>query len=209
MNSRKPEKLQVLPDGESSKAKPESPWDDLDKLTAPQNFEEMAGVRKALLTVPVRKPNDQTFFRIHPSPEYRRDFWCVEVKDDREVYVVHPEFVQEVALNQLTRRTFYLGITRQGSVFLWPIKLPSPELRKNNEWAPSAREIAEIATGKWTRMWANMGLGAYECCTAEGITIEPEWPNLSLSEILKIAFKGKGLIESHDHPVMKLLRGES
>ena len=29
------------------------------------------GVEKLLMTVPVRRPNKQEFFRIHPGPDYR------------------------------------------------------------------------------------------------------------------------------------------
>ncbi len=37
----------------------------------------------------------------------------------------------------------------------------------------------------------------------------PEWPQESLGELLKIAFKGGKLIDSVDHPVLKRLRGEA
>jgi len=53
-----------------------------------------------------------------------------------------------------------------------------------------------------------MRLGAYEHCFATGEIEEPHWPELSLPEIFKIAFKSNPLIKSHDHPSMKLLRGE-
>jgi hypothetical protein len=40
------------------------------------------------LTVPLRKPNNQEFFRVHPDPKYRFDMLAVELKDDRELYLV-------------------------------------------------------------------------------------------------------------------------
>ena len=45
-------------------------------------------------------------------------------------------------------------------------------------------------------------------CFATGEIEEPRWTELSLPEIFKIAFKSNPLIKSHDHPAMKLLRGE-
>ena len=65
MNTRKTEKLQAQPEDEEdlkAQHKPEeSPWDDLDKLASPQNSDEMAGVKKVLATVPIKKPNNQIF----------------------------------------------------------------------------------------------------------------------------------------------------
>ena len=129
------------------------------------------------------------------------------MKDDSEIYIVHPDFAPEIDENQLSKRTFYLVKTRQGFTLLWPVKLPNPNGRKN-EWAVSAKLAAEQAMTKWTCVSSNMILGAYKFRFAKGITTEPEWPNLSLSEIFKIAFRGKDLISSHEHPVMKTLRGE-
>ena len=60
---------------------------DLERLVLSQNFAETAGVKKLLTTVPVRKPNAQDFVRTHPSPDYRRDFLMLELKDDREQYL--------------------------------------------------------------------------------------------------------------------------
>ena len=128
----------------------------------------------------------------------RKDFLCVELKDDRELYVVRPEFAREIEETQLSVRTLYLAMTRQGIAFPWPIKLPNPDGRKN-EWANSERLAAMQATTKWTRVWANMGLGAYEHCYAEHISDDPVWPDLSFSKILEIAFRGRDMIDSHDH----------
>ena len=202
MSNRKADKPQAQPELSGSD------FDDLDALAVSQSFGEMSGVKKALVTVPVRRPNKQTFFRVHPDAAYRRDLHCLELEEEnRELFIVHPEFAHEIDENQLTQRTFHLAITRQGIPFLWPIKLPRPDGRKN-EWAISERMAPEQGTKRWTRMWANMRLGAYEHCFATGEIEEPTWPELSLSEIFKIAFKSNPLIKSHDHAAMKLLRGE-
>ena len=52
-----------------------------------------------------------------------------------------------------------------------------------------------------------MGLGAYEFRAAEGITDEPKWPEMSMNEILDIAFEGK-ILDRLDHFVLQQLRGE-
>jgi len=55
--------------------------------------------------------------------------------------------------------------------------------------------------------YANMSTGAYDIDEAHGKLGEPEWPELSMGELLKIAFKDR-YIDSYDHPVLKRLRGE-
>jgi hypothetical protein len=57
------------------------------------------------------------------------------------------------------------------------------------------------------RVSPNMSLGANEIFIATGITAEPEFPAMSMKEILEIAFKGR-YIDSFDHPVLRKLRGE-
>ena len=51
-------------------------------------------------------------------------------------------------------------------------------------------------------------LGAYEMFKARGDLGEPEWPDKSLSELLRLAFKGDRLIDSLNHPVLRELAGE-
>ena len=48
----------------------------------------------------------------------------------------------------------------------------------------------------------------YETFEASADLAEPEWPDLPLSEILEIAFRGK-YIKDWDHPALRRLRGEN
>ena len=97
------------------------------------------------------------------------------------------------------------AINRQGVPFLWQIRLPDPA-GKTNQWNRSSLEAAELARSKWIRVQANMTLGAYEVMYAERIP-DPEWPDVSFRELLRIAFKER-FISSQDHPVLRQLRGE-
>jgi hypothetical protein len=54
-------------------------------------------------------------------------------------------------------------------------------------------------------MYANMSLGSYEVLTSENQKM-PAFPQLSLRDLLKIAFKDK-FIATLDHPVIQKLRG--
>lgn len=170
-----------------------------------QNFAETAGVKKLLMTVPVRKPNRQEFVRVHPDPSYRlTPAAIIEVKEDREVYLVTPAMAIELP-EEFSVVTLFTTVNRQGVLSLWPVKLPGPD-GKHNGWNRSAAVAAERAMQNWLRVASNMQLGAYEMSEATGNLPEPTWSDLPLEEILKIAFRDH-IIDHPDHPLVKRLRG--
>ena len=114
-----------------------------DNLRLSQSFAETVGVKKLLTTVPVRKPNPQDFVRVHPDPEFRENFPIIELKDEREEYIVTAGLVPELA-GEFVHKTLFLAINRQGTFFFWPVRLPPPD-GKDMEWWRSAREAAELA----------------------------------------------------------------
>ena len=175
-------------------------------LRLDQSFADTVGVKKHLMTVPVRKPNRQDFVRVHPDPTYRlTPAAIIEIKEDREVYLVTPNMAQELP-GEFTAATLFTAINRQGVLILWPVKLPGPD-GKHNEWHRSAAEAAELAMKRWLRLTANMSLGAYEVFEATGDLLEPEWPKIPFTEILKIAFRDR-IVDRADHPLVQRLRGQ-
>jgi hypothetical protein len=169
-----------------------------------QNFAATVGVKKLLTQVPVGKPSPRVFVRVHPDPDWHLATMILDLKEDREVYLVAPELYAEL-LDEIVPVMLYPTITRQGIISLWPCKLPGPD-GKTNPWHRSALEAAEHATKRWIRVAAKMELGAYEISEAVGDLPDPEWPDLSLQELLKIAFKD-AYIDRIDHPVVQRLRG--
>jgi hypothetical protein len=101
----------------------------------------------------------------------------------------------------------YTAITRQKVVFLWPARLPREDGRSLG-WYESAQEAAEHAMKRWVRVMSNMSLGAYEIIEASAALPDPEWPELSFNELVRIAFKNGRVVDNFDHPVLKRLRGE-
>ena len=175
-----------------------------ENLRIRENFAE-DGVKKLLHTVPVGKPNAQTWFRVHPDHAYQlRDVGLISLKDDNEFYLVSPQFAAELE-GEFEKWTIFTVVSRQGVVRLWPIRQIGTD-GKSNPWWDSAREAADQATTAWTRLSANRHLGAYDIRTAAK-SIEPVWPELSLTELLRIAFKNGHLIDGIDHPVVRQLRG--
>jgi hypothetical protein len=207
--AKSPETEKPAPSSAESPASPSilapNPFADLDAMRLSQDFVTDTRVKKLLTTVPVRKPSQQEFFRVNPDPAYQLPAAAIiELKDEREIYFVHPAIVREVA-GEYRAAMIVTTINRQGVLGVWPLKLPSPDGRKE-EWLRSALEAAEKATTRWIRLRANMNLGAYETFEAEAKIPEPEWPNIPFQEILHIAFRDR-LIDNVDHPVLKRLRG--
>ena len=151
---------------------------------------EQAGVKKLLTTVPVRKPFAQDFVRVHSDAAFRDAFAFIELKnDDREHYLVMPSIAEAVS-TEIVMKMIYTTINRQGTVFLWPVPLPTPDGRIN-EWHRSAQEAAERAMGCWIRIKANMALRANEIFVAPSSIPDPVWPEHSFQDLLRIGFRDK------------------
>lgn len=177
---------------------------DPSKLALPQDFAATLGVEKMITTVPVRKPNRQEFVRVHPGDDYLLQTMILELKDDRESYLVAPELWQELT-GEAVPKVLYTGITRQNVVFLWPVRLPGEDGRVDS-WSQSAMEAAGMAMENWVRVAANMSLGAYDIYKATAELPPPTWPKLDFASLLSIAFKGR-YINNLEHPVLRRLRG--
>ena len=174
-------------------------------LRLDQSYADTVGVKKLLTTVAVRKPARQEFVRVHPEAAYRlTPAAIIEVKDDREVYLVTAAMAQALP-GEVAVVTLLTAINRQGVLYLWPVKLPNPDGRQN-EWHRSAAEAAERAMKKWVRVTANMSLGAYEIFEATGDIPEPVWPEFSFQELLKIGFRDR-VVDRDDHPLVLRLKG--
>jgi hypothetical protein len=177
----------------------------LSALRLDQSFLENGGARKILSTVPVRKPHPQHFIRVHPDPDFRQPFAVIELKEDRERYLVTPSIAAALPAETVSEMLF-TATTRQKVIFLWPVRMPAADGRVI-EWHRSAMEHAERAMTRWIRVITNMDLGAYEAIEAPGNLPDPEWPDYTFDDLLRIGFRER-IISGFDHPVLKRLRGE-
>jgi hypothetical protein len=176
-------------------------------LRLSQDFTANLGVKKALLTVPVRKPDKTWFVRVHPAEDYRLQTAVLELKEERETYLVDRALWPELATEAtFSPRLLWTAVNRQGILFLWPIRLPGPD-GKLDDWNKSALEASNLAQKQWIRVTANMSLGAYDVYEATGQYPEPQWPEQPFGELLRLGFKDH-YIDSPDHPVLRKLRGE-
>jgi hypothetical protein len=178
---------------------------DLTALRLPQTFGAVAGVKRVLTTVPVRKPSNQAYVRVHQSAEWRMPAAILQLKEDGECYLVDPSIVPYLA-QEVRAKLLYVYVTRDGNIAVWPINLPGEDGRLD-AWSQSAHSAAELAQTSWVRLVANRGVGAYDIYQAPAIADEPLWPEMTFKEVLHLAFKDR-LITSMEHPIVKRLRGE-
>jgi hypothetical protein len=174
------------------------------KLRLPQNFVEMSGAKKLLTTVPVRKPKKHDWFRVHPSLAYRETLGIIEYGEDREHYLVPHHMIDEL-MDEFATYYVFTAITRQGTVFLMPVRMPGVD-GKDNEYWRSLREHAQTAMTTWVNIRANKEIGAYDIRISTASISEPVWPEQSFGQLLSIAFRGR-LIDRPDHEIVKTLRG--
>ena len=160
---------------------------------------------EALDDSPVRKPNRQDFVRVHPESSYVLDTMLLNLKEERETYLIDPSLRGGIT-RELTFTRLSLAVNRQKVVFLWQLRLPDSS-GKTDAWSLSAIEAYEEVKRRWVRVSANMSLGAYEIYEALGDLSAPEWPEETMTEIVRIAFRNS-FIDSYDHPVLRRLRGK-
>jgi len=167
-------------------------------LRLDQSFADKLGVRKLPSKVLVRRPHRDWYVRVHPDLNYRLTPAAI-IEEDGDVYLVTPQIALEFP-DEFTLVTLFTAINRQGVLFLWQARLPGLN-GKYSEWSRSLMEAAEMAQTRWIRVRSNMSLGAYQTFEARGQLSEPEWPDVTFAEILKVAFRDR-LIDRTDHPIL-------
>ncbi len=181
------------------------PFADISRLRMSQEFASEIGVEKLITKIAVGKPSKQAWVRVHKDPDYRFETALLEMKEKNEMYLVAPNLWTPLA-DEIVRVVIFVGISRQGVLFFWPVKLPGSD-GKHNEWHQSALKAATIAMDHWVRVSANQAAKGYDVSRSGAKLDEPKWPEITFAEMFKIAFKDH-YIDSIDHPVLRELRGE-
>jgi hypothetical protein len=180
---------------------------DVERLRMSQDFSQVAGVEKLITTIPVRKPANQDYVRTHPDEAYRIITGTLEVKEDRETYLVDPDLLPQIATEvSVAPRLLVTSINRQGTLFLWQVRMPGLDGRTDS-WGESGLQAVKAAEEDWVRVVANMSLGGYDIYRATAELSEPDWPDMAFGEILRTGFRNR-VIDDYDHPVLRRLRGE-
>jgi hypothetical protein len=172
-----------------------------------QDFAAHLQVRKTVVTVPVQKPDRQTWVYIHPDPTFRMSVGVLDDRENRRTYVVTPQILPEV-IGDLIPKMLVAYATKQSTVALWPIRLPD-ESGRLDTYNESALTIVSAHAGRWVRIYSNQQSRAYDVLESPVVEIPtPQWPTGGFEFLFATAFRGR-IIDNINHPYLKMLRGEA
>lgn len=178
---------------------------DLSRLRLSQNFAEAVGGKQVIATVPVRRPHRQWWVRVRAGDDWQLLTAVLDLKEEQEQYLIDRS-IWPAMPGEIVPKILFAAINRQNVPFIWPVRLPRTDGRRD-AWSQSELEAVRHASEHWTRVAANMSLGAYEIFTATAALPQPEWPGLTFRQMLEIAFRDR-YISDPDHAVLRKLRGE-
>jgi len=181
---------------------PESIFDDLDTL---RKVSEIKVQRKQLkVNVTVGKPRNNVYFRCHETIWFDKGLLLTVPGDSDEFFYVHPNMKDHPVLKGRIRQVTIAVVYSwpDGVISLWPVN----QSDKIKCWK-TAYAAYEQSKTEWTQMVWNDTDSDYDVTVADGINVEPMWPeDLSLSNLLKIGFADR-IITDQDHPYVRQLRG--
>jgi hypothetical protein len=196
-----------MPPPEEPKAngsQPASVFDNLEALRLTDDGPVKRKEKRLLALVGTKRPSEAHYFRVHPDEGMSWVGYVYQYEKDGSVWYVplgtaYDELIE--LTSKLRRVRLFLCITKRGTLTFWPVSQTD-----NGTWGQSARETVEFAKNTWIRVVSNRDEGQYEPREPEEPFPEPEWPDKSLSELLKLAFKGR-VIDRPDHPIIEELKG--
>jgi hypothetical protein len=195
-----------VPAAEPNPAITPDPFDP-EYLRQSQGFADLLGIKPLLLVVKVGKPRAEDWFRVNPDPAYQAQAALYEGKDKKEFYLVHPQMRDQLP-GLWHNYSLYLTMTRQGVPMLWPIRMPDSD-GKIHDAHYTARQGAYQGTQTWTRIqWTGSHYDVFPWTNADLLIPEPEWPTVSMRELMKVAFSNY-LIDTPEHLIVKRLQGRA
>ncbi len=154
-------------------------------------------------TIAVRKPTKQEFIRVHPR--YNLKTYVLRVDIENQIYLVNRAYWKDLS-SELIHMMLVPAITPYKTMMVWPIRLPNNDGSIDN-YSRSAFQASEVAKETWVRVTANSFSKTYETVPAVSKIDDPEWPSLTLEDIISRAFR-PFYIEDLNHHAIRQLTGE-
>ena len=198
-------------DGEQNEGGGESkiPKIDLNSIRLNQDFDTQNLGEKVIDRIPVRKPHKTEFFRVRPESEFQIAAAMLEVQEGmgKKEYLLNPSIAGSIG-SLVRKKALFVAINREHNLIVVPVNLPD-ETGRLDTWSQSRYRAVMQAMTAWVRIEANMNAGGYDQFRArEGVISDPVWPDLSMDDIVNIAFRDL-YIDSAEHPILLKLKGEA
>ena len=144
-----------------------------------------------IISIRVRRPAKKDFIRAHRTYQ----FTAYIIEDEDETYYVAPSMRQLLKDEDVPMRKVVLVpyINKRRSIFLWAITTTEIE-----DWHATAMKAVQVARERWIRIASKKETTSYIYRVAKRDYGEPEWPALSLNEMLDLAF-GNRYVDSPNH----------
>ncbi len=169
-----------------------------------QSYGEALSSKKLVSHVSVSKPVKGRFFRASTDQESSIDVFLYEDKTESTYHLVSPE-VADILGGLVRAVTLHLAIDRADNPFLIPVPFPT-ENGQRNPWHQSLLNAIQVARENWVRIESDKSAGVYQVYQALGDLPGPNWPELAMDEIIRIAFSGR-VIDDMDHPKVQAALG--
>ena len=177
---------------------------DLENFTYREDFATTIKLQGETTFVPVRRPDPQSWVYISSKPELRATVAILELKQQRETYLVRPEIA--ASLNgDVGNRLLVPYQDREGGLFLWAVRLVDARGGLDS-WTTSALRIVHEYCDRWIKIKSKMSTGCYDVFLPPVEIPAPEWPADGLRFLVNRAFKNR-VINSLEDPVVKKLKG--
>ncbi|WP_448553316.1 hypothetical protein [Thalassotalea montiporae] len=121
---------------------------------------------------------------------------------DGNQYIVAKDIADKLS-GDAKARQLYLAMMRTGETFVLSVPAPTPANRKNS-WVRSAHDAVQKGMKNYIRV--SRFDEAYRTIESQKPFKQPEWPDISLEEMIEQAFDDRFITDS-EHPVMKELIG--
>ena len=200
---KKPDpKLKVV---EAEQEKPIADAEDLSSLWMDTTLGD--GLTETVVAkIPIGKPRD--FFRVVADPSYRRKCEIYTHKIEGQIEEEH-YFIDKPMqgiIDEARPCTLVVCIYRDGSLRLWPLKLPRDGEKDNKAWM-SARAAARSAMEKWVKIvWTRDGYLVREAL--DGYAPQPDFKKLPpFNKLVTMACGEHGIIHDRNHPIARNLFG--
>ena len=151
--------------------------------------------------IPIKKPGNKNFFRVHPDPSYRLYDVPVFEEEGGDIYLPELELPDDVS-EFVTHMNLFTAISHRGKLFVWKFKAT------DTSWLHSNLRVSRRAVDEWVRIKADFETGGYNIFTApEPLhSKKPNFPTMSPEELFTLAFDSRR-ITSVEHPLIRSLRG--